>query len=142
MKKYFILLLLSVSLSTAAMPDINFSGNWSWASKPLWRSPENLYSFTLNLIQQGNTVSGEWAHIQSDNIIKAHGKVRGYIQHGRLTLEYCTENSGNLYKYKPCPQYEQFNGYYVLQSDGHLQEYIQNSTKPSVYHPSLNYNKQ
>lgn len=127
-------LLLAATLPAAAQPMADFSGRWVWREVDGHSDKQ----FRLNLVQQGDTVSGEWSGsikiaFEENSRPGPGGKVRGKIRNGRLTLEYCSEEGGNSRPgiYPPCPQYERFLGYAVLQSDGTLMQYQQTGgTRP------------
>lgn len=126
----------------------NFSGNWLSTNKPIWPTTKPFYE-QLNLIQQGDTISGEWIRGRLSSLeqnseisrIHAKGQVRGQIHNGRLTLEYCSE-AGKFSPYKPCPQYQHFNSYYVMQSDGTLEKLILTGTHPYTYEFGYSFHKQ
>ena len=126
----------------------NFSGNWLSTNKPIWPTTKPFYE-QLNLIQQGDTISGEWIRgrlsslKQNSEISRTHakGQVRGQIRNGRLTLEYCSE-AGKFSPYTPCPQYQRFNSYYVMQSDGTLEKLILTGTHPYTYEFGYSFRKQ
>ena len=50
-------LLLAATLPAAAQPMADFSGRWVWREVDGYSDKQ----FRLNLVQQGDTVSGEWS---------------------------------------------------------------------------------